>query len=332
MYSNYDLRCRAVRAVVEQGMPVVSVAKAYGVGRSTLYRWLERYKNEGEEGLLRRPGSGRPPKLRELDERRLKRIVLAPASKYGFETDLWTTRRLLQVLKSEFGITVSKQTVARRLRAAGITYQKPERQYFEASEQEREEWLRKVVPEIKRTVRKYRAILYFEDEASVSLTAMLGKTWAERGRPRKVRVTGRRGSLSALSAITKQGQLVFRIHEKRIASQEVIEFLDQLLKHHPRRHLVVVMDQAPPHVSKNTEAYIARQRRLHVFYLPKYSPDWNPDEKVWQHLKHNELKAHQARTKAELKALTERKLHKMAKEPRLIRGLYFRCCISPLFD
>jgi transposase len=181
-------------------------------------------------------------------------------------------------------------------------------------------------------VRKYRAILYFEDEASVSLTAMLGKTWAERGRPRKVRVTGRRGSLSALSAITKQGQLVFRIHEKRIASQEVIEFLDQLLKHHPRRHLVVVMDQAPPHVSKNTEAYIARQRRLHVFYLPKYSPDWNPDEKVWQHLKHNELKAHQARTKAELKALTERKLHKMAKEPRLIRGLYFRCCISPLFD
>lgn len=332
MYSNYDLRRRAVRAVVEQGMPVVSVARAYGVGRSTLYRWLERYQSEGEEGLLRKPGSGRPPKLQDLDEKALKRIVLAPASKYGFETDLWTTRRLIQVFQREFGITVSKQTVMRRLHAAGITYKKPERQYFEVSQQERQKWVRKVVPEIKRTVRKYKAILYFEDEASVSLTAMLGKTWAERGRPCKLRVTGKRASLSALSAITKRGQLVFRLYEKRIASQEVIEFLDQLLKHHPRRHLVVVMDQAPPHVSKKTEAYIARQRRLHVFYLPKYSPDWNPDEKVWQYLKHNELNGHRARTKAELKGLTQTKLQEMAKNPRLIRGLYFRCCISPLFD
>ena len=70
-----------------------------------------------------------------------------------------------------------------------------------------------------------------------------------------------------------------------------------MLKHHPRRHLVVVMDQAPPHTSKKTRAFIDSQRRLHVFYLPKYSPDWNPDEKVWNHLKHHELKGHQAKTK-----------------------------------
>ncbi|NLS93437.1 MAG: hypothetical protein GXX96_14865 [Planctomycetaceae bacterium] len=44
--------------------------------------------------------------------------------------------------------------------------------------------------------------------------------------------------------------------------------------------LVVVTDQAPPHVSKRTKAYIASQPRLHVFHLPKYSPDRNPDEKV----------------------------------------------------
>jgi transposase len=106
-----------------------------------------------------------------------------------------------------------------------------------------------------------------------------------------------------MSAITSRGQLIFRLHEKRIASDEVIDFLSQMLKHHKRRHLVVVMDQAPPHVSKKTTAFIQGQRRLHIFHLPKYSPDWNPDEKVWNHLKHQELKGHQARTKAELTAL-----------------------------
>jgi len=71
---------------------------------------------------------------------------------------------------------------------------------------------------------------------------------------------------------------------------------------------------------------------LHVFYLPKYSPDWNPDEKVWQHLKYNELQAHQACTKEELKELTEAKLEKMSRDTELLEAIYYRCCIAPLFD
>ncbi len=63
----------------------------------------------------------------------------------------------------------------------------------------------------------------------------------------------------------------------RIASAEVIDFLNQLLSRHPKRHLVVVMDQAPPHMSKLTWRFINGQRRLHELHLPPYSPDWNPD-------------------------------------------------------
>jgi transposase len=83
-----------------------------------------------------------------------------------------------------------------------------------------------------------------------------------------------------MSAVSRQGHLLFRLHQKRIASPEVIDFLKQMLTHHSDRHLVVVMDQAPPHTSKKTKAYIASEKRLHVFHLPKYSPDWNPNEKV----------------------------------------------------
>jgi transposase len=45
------------------------------------------------------------------------------------------------------------------------------------------------------------------------------------------------------------------------------------------------MDQAPPHTSQKTQAFMAGQKRLHVFHLPPYSPDFNPDEPVWRHLK-----------------------------------------------
>ena len=186
-------------------------------------------------------------------------------------------------------------------------------------------------PKIRKAVKKYRALLYFQDEANVSLTAFLGKTWAPRGLTPRQKVTGKRGGVAAISAINGSGRLIFKLHEKRICSGEVIDFLGQMLKHHKKRHLVVVMDQAPPHTSHMTTEYIEKQARLHVFHLPKYSPDWNPDEKVWNHLKHQELKGHQAKTKAVLKEMTQNKLSTMSSNPSLLRGIFFRCCVAELF-
>ena len=328
-YSTLDVRIRAVEAV-RNGMPVSQTATAYGVDRATLHRWLARHDQDGEQGLQRRPVSGRPRKLAGVTAKGLKRIILAPASKYGFETDLWTVGRLHAVLEHRLNVDVSEDTVWRRLREAGLTWQTPEREYFEADPETRRRWQDETIPKIRETLEKTGGILYCEDEASVCLTPLLGKTWAERGKPRKVPVTGARASISAMSAISPRGRLVFRLHDKRITSVEVIDFLKQLLRQHPGRHVVVVMDQAKPHTSKMTKAFIEARARLHVFYLPPYSPDWNPDEKVWNHLKNHELKAHQATNKQELYKLTEEKLENMSDDRDLLHGLYFRCCVAEL--
>lgn len=326
-----EVRRRAVDAVVG-GMSRTAVAAALGVDRKTIARWVGRFHAGGDVALVRRVGSGRPRKLEDLTEEELLRIVLAGACAYEFETDLWTVSRLRRVIVDEFDISLSKNTIWRRLRDAGLTYQKPEREYYEIDEATRKKWLRYEVPKIRQAVTKYRGILYFQDESNISLTAFLGKTWAPCGQTPKTKVTGKRAGVAATSAISRQGQLLFRLVDKRIASAEVIQFLHQMLRHHPRRHLIVVMDQAPPHTSKKTRAWIARQPRLHVFNLPKYSPDWNPDEKVWNHLKHQELSSHQAKSKDELTHLARRKLQSMAKRPKLMRGIFFRCCIAELFN
>ena len=329
-YSTFEVRIRAVQAV-QRGWAVTETADAFGIARRTLHRWLNRYEENGEAGLARKPGSGRPRILEELEEGELRAIVLQPASAFGYETDLWTVGRLHRVIREQYHVVISRDTVWRRLREAGLTYQKPEREYYEIDEEARRKWRRYEVPKIRKCVEKYRAILYFQDESNISLTAFLGKTWSPCGQTPKARVTGKRGGVAAMSAISKPGHLLFRLLEKRIASAEVIDFFGQMLKHHPRRHLVVVMDKARPHTSKKTMAYIESQQRLHAFHLPSYSPDWNPDEKVWNHLKHHELKNHQAKTKDELKQLARRKLQSMAKRPELLRGLYFRCCVSDFF-
>ncbi len=97
-----------------------------------------------------------------------------------------------------------------------------------------------------------------------------------------------------------------------------------MLAHHPTRHLVVVMDQAPCHRAKLARDFVSKSKRLHVFYLPPRSPEFNPDEKVWDHLKNQELKSHQATTTKSLKAVARRKLRRMASNARVVRGIYRR--------
>jgi transposase len=142
-------------------MPRIHVANAYGIDRSTLYRWLESYHQEGVEGLYRSEGSGRPKLLGELSEKELRTNVLTSALSYGFESDLWTVGRLHQVITARFHVLVSKHTIWRRLVDAGLTYQKPEREYYEADESVRQKWRRYEIPKIRRCVLENKAILCF---------------------------------------------------------------------------------------------------------------------------------------------------------------------------
>lgn len=327
-YSTYEIRVSAIKAFL-RGQPLTSIAKFYNVHRATIYRWKVKYtQNENFNCLLRKPGSGRPEKLTPNKLKRLRRIVLKPASRFNYETDFWTCRRLIQVLRKKLHLTISQPTMWRVLRRLNLVYKKPECRYYQADENLRRRWLNYELPKILKIAKKYRAILYFEDETTISLAPVLAKTWAPRGEIPIQKATGLRASLAAMSAISKSGKLLFTLHDKRIASKEVICFLRQMLKHHPRRHLVVVMDQAPPHISKKTKTFISEQRRLHVFYLPPYSPDFNPSEEVWNHLKNGELKGHQAQTKGEIKMLAREKLNYMASNPKLLKGIFFRSYVA----
>ena len=321
-YSSLDTRVRACKAV-ENGMTQSQVAKTFGVNKSTINRWYQRYdKRKKNDGLGRLSGSGRPPVMRDVQLKKIKSIVLTPATKYGFETDFWTCRRVTQVIKKELKIKTSIPTTWRLLRDLNLTYQAPERFYVQASEKARKDWIKNTIPLIKQTAQKHNGIIYFQDESNISLTPVLAKTWSPVGKTPKRFVTGSRGGISAISSISGSGRLLFTLHEKRITSKEVIAFLKTMLNHHKNRHLVVIMDNALCHKSKMTRNFIDSQKRLHVFNTPTYCPDLNADEKVWQYLKNESLKDHQARTQEDLRKLTRKKLREISKDESLVKGIF----------
>ena len=111
----------------------------------------------------------------QMSAMKLKRDVLDALDKlYGFELPE-------KLVEAEFkGIWAALENEMKR---AGKSFEDEKT----TDEEARKEWMRSAAPKIRRTVRKHNALLYFQDEANVSLTAFLGKTWApvERRRARK---------------------------------------------------------------------------------------------------------------------------------------------------
>ena len=309
-------KTKAVQAINSGAQSVINVSKSFGVSRSTVYRWLDR--NEQSGTLDRMPVSGRPAKIDFTTGKKIVKIISKPATKYGFDSDFWTTRRIAAVLKKELKITVSRVSVGNALRKFEQSYRRPETRFYESDTKKQKEWRRTVVPKINRTVKKHRAILYFEDESCIQLSPVVAKTWGPIGKKLIHTKTGNRGSVSAISAISGSGHLLFNVHKggKRFCADDIVGFLKKMLNHHSRRHLVVVMDQAPCHTAKKVKKFVNSQKRLHVFYLPPRSPEFNPDEKVWNHLKHQELKSHTAKNLGDLRKLTSKKLRGIANNKR----------------
>ena len=97
-HTDFDVRIRAINAV-KRGLPTGQVADTFGVNRTTLFRWLQRFRENGQNGLQRQIGSGRRRLLEDLTEADLRRLILFPASDFGYETDLWTVGRVKHVIE-----------------------------------------------------------------------------------------------------------------------------------------------------------------------------------------------------------------------------------------
>jgi transposase len=53
----------------------------------------------------------------------------------------------------------------------------------------------------------------------------------------------------------------------------------------PGKQIAIILDNASIHRSKKTKKYLERHKNIHLFYLPPYSPEYNPVEIFWRWIK-----------------------------------------------
>lgn len=139
-----ELERRRRRAVglLRQGHTLSTAARMVGAAVSAVWNWREAVRRRGLLGLKPKPVPGRPRKLGLQQRRRLPRMLLRGARAYGYRTDLWTLRRVAEVISREFGVRYHPAHVSRILVEAGWSCQKPERRAVERDEVAIEHWKR----------------------------------------------------------------------------------------------------------------------------------------------------------------------------------------------
>ena len=280
------MRERAVRSVQDGESPEV-VARVIGINRSTIYGWLAQYRRGGWGALKAKPLFGRPPKL---DGKKLKWIYDIVTQKnplqLNFAFALWTREMVAKLIKDKFHISLSLVSVGRLLAQLGITCQRPLHRALERDAALVQQWLKQEYPKIKALARREKADIYFGDAAHMRSDHHAGRTWGKKGETPVVLSTGARYRVSLISAVTSRGYMRFMIKKKGGVNADVfIAFLRRLMIGSKNR-IFLIVDRGPAHIAKKTKAFIASLGgQLRLFYLPPYSPDTNPDELVWKHLK-----------------------------------------------
>ena len=142
-------RRQAIR-LFKAGKNLPAIARALSASVSSVFRWLQTYREKGVRGLKPQPTPGRPPKLTKAQKSRLVQVLLNGPLAAGYRTDLWTLSRVAKVIHKQFGVQYHPSHVWKLLVGLGWSCQKPERRALQRDEEEIAHWKRYRWPHIKK--------------------------------------------------------------------------------------------------------------------------------------------------------------------------------------
>jgi transposase len=317
-----QLRIRAVRQI-EQGAHPEDIAQALGMTRAAVYSWLAKYRQGGLEALRAKPVPGRPPTLSGAQLARLYQLVVGnDPRQLRFTFALWTRAMIRELIRREFGVRLSEVSVGRLLRKLGLSPQRPLYRAYQQNPEAVARWKAETYPQIRAEAAATGGTVYFADEAGVRSDYHAGTTWAPVGKTPVVAATGDRFGVNLISAVSAKGALRFAAYEGNLNAVVFLDFCRRLLAD-ATGPVFLVLDGHPVHRSNAVKQFAAASGgRLRLCFLPGYSPELNPDEWVWKHVKHDRIGRAGVAGPEDLRAKALAALHRLQKLPEVVRSFF----------
>lgn len=327
--AQYTLRRQVVR-LKEGGRSSAEIAEITGLTRQSVSATWKRYQEGGLAAIkpqARGRGLGEQRRLSGEQEKELKRLMVDKTpEQLKFKFALWTRAAVKAVIRNLYGVDMPLRTISHYLKRWGFSAQKPIKRAYEQSPIAVSNWLSSAYPAIAAKAKEEDAEINWSDETGVEADDYAGKGFAPKGRTPVVRLPGnsRRTRINMISAITNQGKVRFMLYEEKMTSAVFIKFLARLA-HDSVKKVFLIVDNLKVHHSKPVKQWLGKEEnrnRIELFFLPSYSPELNPDERLNGDLKYQVQTGLVARSKEQVKSKVRSAMKTIQRRPERVRKYF----------
>jgi transposase len=134
----------------QKGWSQRHIAEALGVSEAAVSQWMQRVRLGGLQALRHRPSPGAPRRLSADQRAHLPTLLRRGPAAYGFRGEVWTRKRVAEVIRLEFGVVYHPTHVGRLLQVLRWSSQKPMRRARQRDEAAIAQWRDETWPAIKK--------------------------------------------------------------------------------------------------------------------------------------------------------------------------------------
>jgi transposase len=302
-----QVRLRAhIVLLLSEGRAWSLIAAVLFCSTATIARWKRRFEAGGVDALLAERRGRIATLLVDWALVLVTWVKTRTPRDFGYCRSRWCCATLALVLLDTHHVKVSAETVRRTLHGQNLVWRRP--RPVPGPTDPRRAWRLRKVRELLRDLPDDEAAV-FQDEVDLNLNPDVGCMWMTRGEQAEVVTPGTNVKRYLSGSMSwRSGELVVTQGTRRNAELFVrhLDDLRRAFRHYRKVH--VICDNARFHTiggSRAVRQYLAEHgERIVLHYLPAYSPQDNPIERVWWHLHEQVTRNHRCAGIEELVDLT----------------------------
>lgn len=263
-----------------RGIGALEVSKILCVSDVSVYNWIHRFNSQGLDGLVSRARGGRPRRVSKAQIIKYLNVFEAP-QKAG-ETH-WTAKKFHGYLQEELQVEISYQRVLDYLHEHGyrLKYGRSWPKPPEDNDAKRQEFQEEII----KLKSQSKVKLWYMDEAGFDGDPRPRRGWYKKGKRKKIYRTQKHIRINVSGMCCPSTGEFFALefpYTNKQVFQVFLNSANQEIKKQEGIKEYIILDNASWHKSKDID-----WGRFEPIFLPPYSPDLNPIERIWAYIKQN---------------------------------------------
>ena len=270
--------CDRIKAVLlkDKGWTDKLIAEALFLDENTVNKHVHDYENSKK---IKPENGGSQSKLAEAQTQSL----IEHLTEYTYTS----TKAIRAYVFKEYGVKYTQQGMYDWLVEHNFSFKKPKGVPSKACPEKQAAFIKEYEELVKQSMSRDMADeepIFFMDSAHPTMSTKTSHCWILVGHAndKAILTTGNRTRINLTGVLNLETMEIMTRDYKTIDQDATVKFLKDLRRGHPKaKKLHVILDNGPAHNNAKVIKF-AKRIGIELHFLPTYSPNLNPIERVWK--------------------------------------------------